>query len=348
MENYFDKMNRVYKTLNDDESRFLFNARIDYMVNRDAWDFQSKILKLGKKFSIVGDNVISNPGYKGIILFGCGRDGLATKRFLEYNHRKVDFFCDNSIDKIGQEVDNVKVISVEEVVRQYRDYLVIISSRWYFSEMERQLKEMNFPETQIYSQGLPVPYLHGLTGTEYFDLFGSTKNEIFIDGGGYNGLTARNFVNWSGGDYKKIYVFEPLAEMRGEIEKNLQGIDNVVYYDRGLWDCEEELHFYEDGMGSAINSDGGTVIKTISLDSAVSPEDKVTFIKLDIEGAELKALQGAANIIRRDRPRMAVCIYHKPADVIELADYILSLVPDYRFYIRHYTSTIQETVLYAV
>lgn len=306
------------------------------------------MLKLGKKFAVVRDEMISDPKYKGIILFGCGREGLAAKKFLEYNHRKVDFFCDNDKDKVGREIDNVRVISVEEVVQHYREYLVIICSRFYFREMEQQLKEMNFPETHIYGQEPPVPYLCGLTGTQYFDVFEKSENEIFIDGGAYNGLTARNFINWAGGEYKKIYLFEPLVEMRDVIEKNLQGIDNVVYFDRGLWDREEELHFFADGTSSTIIGDGGTTIKTIALDSAVSPEDKVTFIKLDIEGAELKALQGAANLIKRDRPRMAVCIYHKLTDVIDLADYILSLVPDYRFYIRHYTSTIYETILYAV
>lgn len=348
MENYFDKMNRIYKRLMDDESKFLFGARIDYIFNRDEWDYQNKMLRLNKKFSVVGDKIISDPSHKGIILFGCGRDGLAAKKFLEYNDRKVDLFCDNSTDKIGCEVDNVKVISVEEVVQHYRDYLVIISSRWYSQEMVQQLREMNFPEEHIYIPGPPIPYLHGGTGNQYFDVFEKNENEIFVDGGGYNGLTARSFVNWAGGEYKKIYIFEPLAEMRGEIEKNLQGIDNVLYFDKGLWNCEEELRFVEDKTSSTIYNGGGTVIKTISLDSAVLPEDKITFIKLDIEGAELQALQGSANIIRRDRPKMAISIYHKPMDVIDLADYILSLVPDYQFYIRHYTSTIYETILYAV
>lgn len=347
MKNYFDKMNQVYKRLIDDESRLLFDARVDYMINRDEWEYQDRILDLGKKFTIVGGNVINDPSHKGIILFGCGRDGLATLKFLEYNGIKVDFFCDNSKDKIGSVVGNVKVISVEEVVQHYKDHLVIVCSRCYFREMEQQLKELNFPEAKVYSEGLPVPYLHGVINPQYFDVFDSQENEVFIDGGCYNGSTSRNFVNWTGGKYKKIYVFEPLEEMRSVIEKNLQGC-NVVYVDRGLWDCEDELHFVEDGTSSTIYSGGGAVIKTISLDAAVSPEDKVTFIKLDIEGAELRALQGAANIIRRDRPRMAICIYHKPADVIELADYVLSLVPDYKFYIRHYTSTIYETVLYAI
>lgn len=69
---------------------------------------------------------------------------------------------------------------------------------------------------------------------------------------------------------------------------------------------------------------------------------------MDVEGSELKALQGAKNTIINNRPRLAICIYHKPIDVIEIASYILELVPEYKFYIRHYTSHMWETVLYAV
>lgn len=102
------------------------------------------------------------------------------KKFLEYNHRKVDFFCDNDKDKVGREKDNVRVISVEEVVQHYREYLVIICSRFYFREMEQQLKEMNFPETHIYGQEPPVPYLCGLTGTQYFDVFENRKMRYLL------------------------------------------------------------------------------------------------------------------------------------------------------------------------
>ena len=68
---------------------------------------------------------------------------------------------------------------------------------------------------------------------------------------------------------------------------------------------------------------------------------------MDIEGAELEALRGAKETIRKDRPRMAICIYHKPEDLYEIPGYLLSLVPEYRFKVRQYTSMSWETVLYA-
>lgn len=69
---------------------------------------------------------------------------------------------------------------------------------------------------------------------------------------------------------------------------------------------------------------------------------------MDIEGSELKALKGAEKTIRENKPRLAICIYHKRMDLIEIAAYLLKLVPEYRFYIRHYWSNMWETVLYAL
>ena len=76
--------------------------------------------------------------------------------------------------------------------------------------------------------------------------------------------------------------------------------------------------------------------------------DEVTYIKLDIEGAELEALKGAKKIIQKYKPRLAVCIYHKKEDLIEIPQYLKELVPEYKFYVRHYSNTTWETVLYAV
>ena len=77
-------------------------------------------------------------------------------------------------------------------------------------------------------------------------------------------------------------------------------------------------------------------------------EIDITFIKMDIEGAEYKALQGAEQIIRENKPNLAICLYHKPEDVFEIPQLILNYRPDYRFLVRHYWLREYETVLYAV
>ena len=98
--------------------------------------------------------------------------------------------------------------------------------------------------------------------------------------------------------------------------------------------------------GSSTCSEGNDTVYLTSIDSVVKDE-RVTFIKMDIEGAELKSLMGAKNTITKNKPRLVICVYHKPEDICEIPEYILSLVPEYRFYLRHYCSVGSETVLYA-
>jgi hypothetical protein len=69
---------------------------------------------------------------------------------------------------------------------------------------------------------------------------------------------------------------------------------------------------------------------------------------MDIEGAELEAIKGAKRIIEEQKPKLAICVYHKPEDIWELPELILSYNKEYKFYIRHYSYKDNETVLYAV
>ena len=121
---------------------------------------------------------------------------------------------------------------------------------------------------------------------------------------------------------------------------------NVVVHESALWSKREDLCFLENGAGSRVEKSGALTIKGVSLDNIIKNE-KVTFIKMDVEGSELAALKGAKNTIIKYHPKLAICIYHKPEDILEIPAYILELVPEYKFYIRHYTSCMWETVLYA-
>ena len=77
-------------------------------------------------------------------------------------------------------------------------------------------------------------------------------------------------------------------------------------------------------------------------------KEPISFMKMDIEGAELRALHGAEKQIRTNRPKLAVCVYHKNEDILEIWNYLRELVPEYRFYLRHHTTAGAETVLYAL
>lgn len=222
----------------------------------------------------------------------------------------------------------------------------MLGSEKYAEEMYGFLLERKFPtENILYPQnGLILAQC----GKQYFDIFLPKDETVFVDAGGYNGDTLFDFVSWSGGKYKKMFVFEPISDMFQMIKKRVtkEHLIGVELYNSALWDKNEDVFFTEAEAGSHVAKEGKAVVKGVSLDEIVKGE-KVSYIKMDIEGSELNALKGAKNIIKNDRPRLAICIYHKPEDVLELPLYILDLVPEYKFYIRHYCSCMWETVLYA-
>lgn len=74
----------------------------------------------------------------------------------------------------------------------------------------------------------------------------------------------------------------------------------------------------------------------------------MTYIKMDIEGAELEALKGAKNIIETQRPKLAICIYYSLSDLYEIPLYLMQICKGYKFYVRHYSYGWIESVLYAI
>lgn len=343
IDNYYQKMNEIYAHLQDAESRLLFEARITYLMNKNTDDFVNTIRSLYKDWHSqkeLDDKLSQNP--KGIIIFGagpCGRIlGQRLPFFLGGEYEPIRF-CDTY--KAGEVVDGRKVLSVDEVVQEYGDYLVIVGTDHYGEEVYGSLIEKGFDDKNILPAKYSLPI--GMRGNQYFDVFKPQEEEIFIDAGSFNGYTSLDFLQWANKHCKKIYALEPLNDMYHAIcEMHIPKTEVLNY---AAWNKKEKLHFVENSAGSSVDINGGVEVQGMDIDSTV--KGKITFIKMDIEGSELKALEGARNTILNYHPRLAISIYHKPMDIIEIPAYILELVPDYKFYVRHYTSTMCETVLYA-
>ncbi len=182
---------------------------------------------------------------------------------------------------------------------------------------------------------------------QYFESFiPYSDNEVFVDAGGYDGLTAREFVRHCP-DYKKIFFFEPSDENMSVAKENLRGYSNVEYFSKGLSDREGVVRFNADaGSASTFSPTGSIEIEVGTLDALVS--DTVTFIKMDIEGAEALALAGCREHIAKDHPKLAIAVYHKANDFWEIPEQILSIRKDYDIYMRHYTEGTDETIMYFI
>jgi FkbM family methyltransferase len=183
---------------------------------------------------------------------------------------------------------------------------------------------------------------------QYFDLDVISKktNEVFVDGGGYDGDTTLQYIRTLG-KYKKIYFYEPDFNLLLKAKNFLKNNDNICFRQCGLYNQNEKLLFGSTGdVNGKIQADGKKIIDVVSLDNDIL--EKITFIKLDIEGSEQKALLGAKNHIQNDHPKMAIAVYHQADDIWKIPQIIHSLDSSYKFYLRHYTYNVADTVLYCI
>lgn len=186
---------------------------------------------------------------------------------------------------------------------------------------------------------------------QYFpsDLVSLGADEAFVDVGAYDGDTVRDIVSRTGGRFERITCFE-LDRLNYEaLSRNLRTMpqaDRITARNLGLWDTAADVRYSVGRSQSTIGSDG-EVGHVVPLDEVLVGE-RVTFIKMDIEGAEPQALNGARSIITAQRPKLAVCVYHHISHLWDIPLAIHDLDPRYRLYLRHHTNLEYETVCYAL
>jgi len=283
-----------------------------------------------------------------IVAYGAGFWSGFNLALIEKNCAKAACLCDSDPRLEGATKLGYKIINPATLARNYRNAYVVIST-WTEAavEIHSNLLSMGFEREKIY-WFTPLP----LGDEQYFgpEFMKPKSNEVYVDLGCYNGDTIEGFVKFSKGSYKKIYGFEPHPDNYRKTQESVDssGYKNVNLVNKGAWSRTCTLAFGRNsGSDAALHKDGSIKIPVTTVDE-VAGGDAVTFIKMDVEGAELEALKGSARTIAKYAPKLAVCVYHKPQDILEIPLYINSLHSGYRFYLRHHTSSSLETVLYAV
>ena len=180
-----------------------------------------------------------------------------------------------------------------------------------------------------------------------------SKDEVFIDCGAYTGDTITEFLKHCP-DFKQIIAFEPDENNFKQLQKKYNKNPKIQFHNAGTYNKDGVVNF-DISFGAL----GGTIIESENQNNFISIQVKsidnlklenVTFIKMDIEGAELNALKGAEKTILRDKPKLVISIYHSNEDMLSIAEYIHNLFPEYKIYIRHHMPCPYwvETVLYAL
>jgi FkbM family methyltransferase len=179
------------------------------------------------------------------------------------------------------------------------------------------------------------------------DVMPLTDHEILVDGGAYDGDTIRDFISKTGGRYDHAHAFEIDPVNADLFTGKMQHAQRVSLHRVGLWNASAEMGIEQRIDNGSRVSQNATV--TVPLDAMDNMDlGKVSLIKLDIEGAENQALQGAQNLIAKHKPKLAICAYHKADDFLTILDTLSDLRDDYRLTLRHYSPIIFDSVIYAI
>lgn len=356
---FFSEAEQVYDYLSDDLSKSIFQQRLLLNITcsfenlKGLIGFASK--EVQDKFDQIENSVFDIKLEDGdtVIFYGAGITGIAVSKMFRKINTCKKLFCDRNYKNI-MPFDNIAIISPSELFDKYKNAKIIVTTTAGSivgkDNVKTMLVENGVGENNIY-EGVCVD-----EENQYFDpLVKLEDNEIFLDCGGFDGSTSKIFAENVRGVYKHIHILEPDQNNFDYIQNNLK-LTNVTCYKLGASVREEELTFVMgSGGGSHLVNEGNgfnTVkINVNSIDNifaSYSVEDLPTFIKMDIEGAELSALMGAKNVITKKKPKLAISVYHKNEDIIDIISYVKKLVPEYKIYLRHYTSCVTETIMYAV
>ena len=238
-----------------------------------------------------------------------------------------------------------------------RDTIKLRFHQWQLKHLA--LAEIGYPiELFFIPAGIPVTFL--LKQYEYGQgqqTIKAEEGDYVIDGGSCWGDTALYFAQ-EVGEKGRVYSFEftpdNLDVFRRNVSLNPQLLDRIEIVPKALWGTSGEiLNYSANGPATSVaradNGDRDLEVSTITIDDFVKEKKlaRVDFIKMDIEGAELSALKGAEETLREFKPKLAISIYHKDTDFIDIPTYLDTLRLGYEFFLDHFTIYGEETVLFA-
>ncbi|MDY4366632.1 FkbM family methyltransferase [Pectobacterium brasiliense] len=304
----------------------------------------------GKKLTPLEDLITREEKYNYIVAFQFFNEKLEID--LKRNGAEVLFFDPSFIDARGNDKEYITWDFLERNESELE---------WFYSQLgdDFSRKTLQAFINQRICARQKTYYSDMYCKDHYFpdDIISLSEGEVFIDCGAYTGDTIAALLKKMaslGIEYgpEAIYAFEPDECNAAVLEKNTRHLPQCHCMNMGAWREKSVLFFASgDGLSSRISAENDNDTTSIAVDSIdnILNGRGATFIKMDIEGAELDALYGAEKTIVQCAPKLAISLYHKPKDLITIPKYLRELNPDYKFYLRgHHPNFACELVLYAI
>lgn len=319
-----------------------------------------KIIKVLEQNGISFEGVFASDGFQREKLFhGKKIESYADlkKRFGEM----IVLLCFGSARP--EVIENVKRISLEQEL--YAPEVPVIGGGLFdleyyqsrkeefdliYSHLADQKSKETFLNVIKYKISGKLDYLFNCEVTEdepYSSFLAPRENECFLDLGAYNGDTALEFAR-KNPDYEKIIAVEPDKKTFKKLVRNTENIKNITNLNLCVSDFTGVGHFCMNAGRNSVIGATGEEAEFSTVDDIVKTQ-KITFIKMDVEGEEEKAIAGSRETILTRKPRMLISAYHRTEDLISLPKAVLSIRDDYKIYMRHFVSLpAWDTVYYFV
>lgn len=249
-------------------------------------------------------------------------------------------YPDSLIPHYGADFAHKTLQQRDEVIAAYELFIEEASRREYEAQIRWRL-HADF-------EALPAPVSHPI----YFpkDLCDLRDDEVFVDCGAFDGDTVDLFIRESDGQFESLIAFEPdpsnfklLAERVASYPEAIR--NRIALKQAATGSTPGMVSMAADGLPSSAVGSGDHLVHSIVLDEAL---ENATYLKMDIEGSEIDTLKGAAGIIRKCRPALAVCVYHKQDDLWKIPLLIHGIQPGYSFFLRPHLNEMWDLVCYAI
>lgn len=252
---------------------------------------------------------------------------------------------------IAEIFENIK-LTKEEFIQKITELLSHVdeepSLKMIYNKLEMYIQFFNGDYLLTNNREIYTPNQYLTNEVVRFD-----ENSIVVDCGAYSGGLVNRFIDMGLEDkLSKYYAYEMDSDAFELLENSIKEFpdsikEKCIAYNLGVGDSYKEIKYNRQEAASEATADGEFKAQLVPLSQHLK-DVPVTFVDMDIEGTEMSALVGASELIKTYKPTLAICVYHKFADLWEIPLYIKSLVPEYKLFFRHHTkNTPFETVCYA-
>lgn len=334
---------------------------LDFKIEKkSSWE---KIKESGKPVVVYGmgngaDKVIDEFNRLGIPVLGvtASDDFVRGQTFRGFKVRKLSDFEGDFIIAVGfatciPEVMN-RIYSLTENYRVIVPCVPVFGDEIFNREfVEKNADKINAAYNLFEDESKPIfegcvnfmfggelETLRSVTAdkSEVFENILKLNNcESYLDLGAYRGDTVEEFLQYCGGEYETITALEPDRRTFKKLCDYLENIPRSTAYRKAIYNEIKTLYFSNKAGRQSKIAEKGIEIETATVDNLFK-DKKVTYIKMDVEGAEKEAIEGAEKTLGEQKPKLNIALYHRSSDIFDLPLQIAKINPDYKFHIRRH------------